>query len=217
METYAVTRRNSVLGRVFLGLSISLVFAFAGVFTGQYVPAGVIGLLMIVEFAMLIGAMFLQRRRSIGMWFVYLFTFVSGVTLYPTLSYYAGVLGPGALLKAIGVSAIAFLVAAAVASRTSFDFSWLGGFLLIGLIAIVIMGLVSFFTGFSTMFGLVYSLLGIAIFVGYVLYDVNRMAHFGLSENAVPWMVLSLYLDFINLLLFVLQLLGILGGQSSRR
>lgn len=215
METYVATR-NSVLGRVFFGLALSLVFAFAGVFAGQYVPPGITGLLMIVELVMLFGAMFLQRRKAIGMSFVYVFTFISGVTLYPILAYYTGLLGPAALLKAIGVSAIAFIVAAAVASRTSFDFSFLGGFLFIGLIAIVVMGLVSMFVGFSTMAGLIYSLLGIAIFVGYVLYDVNRMAHNGLSDTMVPWMVLSLYLDFINLLLFVLQLLGILGGQSRR-
>lgn len=215
METYAPTR-NSVFGRVFFGLAISLVFAFVGVYVGQYVPYGLLAILMIVELVMLFGAMFLQRRRAIGMTFVYAFTFISGMTLYPTLAAYAGLLGPAALLKAIGVSAIAFVVAAVVASRTSFDFSFLGGFLLIGLIAIVVMGLISMFIGFSTMAGLIYSLLGIAIFVGYVLYDVNRMAHHGLSETMVPWMVLSLYLDFINLLLFVLQLLGILGGQSRR-
>lgn len=212
---YAVTR-NSVMGRVFFGLAVSLVFAFVGVYTGQYVPTAVIGLLSIVELVMLIGAMFLQRRKSIGMTFVYAFTFISGITLYQVLARYAMILGPAALLKAIGVTAIAFIVAAAVASRTSFDFSFLGGFLFIGLLAIVVMGLVSMFIGFSTMAGLIYSLLGIAIFVGYVLFDVNRMAHYGLSETMVPWMVLSLYLDLINLLLFVLQLLGFLGGQSRR-
>jgi uncharacterized protein len=212
METVVLTR-NSVLGRVFFHLAISLVFAFVGVFAGQYVPPGVIRLLMFVELIMIFGAMFLQRRRSMGMPFVFLFTFISGITLYPIRAYYTGLLGPATLLKAIGVSAIAFIVAGAVASRTSFDFSFLGGFLFIGLIAIVVMGLVSMFVGFSTMAGLIYSLLGIAIFIGYVLFDVNRMAHNGLSEAMVPWMVLSLYLDFINLLLFVLQLLGILGGQ----
>lgn len=215
METYALTR-NSVFARVFFGLAVSLVFAFAGVYAGQYVPPAVIGILMIVELLMIMGAMFLQRRRHMGMTFVYVFTFVSGVTLYPILARYAVLLGPATLLKAIGVSAIAFIVAAMVASRTSFDFSFLGGFLFIGLIGIVVMGLVSMFIGFSTMAGLVYSLLGIAVFIGYVLFDVNRMAHNGLSETMVPWMVLSLYLDFINLLLFVLQLLGILGGQSRR-
>jgi len=214
METYAVTR-SSVFGRIFLGLGISLVMAFIGVVTGQYVPTGLLMLLMLVEIGMIVGAMFLQRRRQIGMTFVLAFTFISGMTLYPALAHYEMLLGPTTLLRAIGVSAVAFIVAAGIASRTSFDFSFLGGFLMIGLVAIVIMGLVSMFIGFSTITGLVYSLVGIAVFVGYVLFDVNRIAHQGISEAHVPWVVLSLYLDFINLLLFVLQLLGILG-QSRR-
>lgn len=215
MQSYAASR-NSIFSRVFFGLAMSLVTAFIGVYAGQYVPFPVLRLLQLVELVLIFGAMFMQRRRRMGMTFVLVFTFISGLTLYPTLVYYAGLLGAATLLKGIAVSAVAFIVSAAVASRTSFDFSFLGGFLFIGLIAVVLMGLVSLFIGFSTMAGLIYSLLGIAIFVGYVLFDVNRMAHYGLSEAMVPWMVLSLYLDFINLLLFVLQLMGILGGQSRR-
>lgn len=211
----SVVSRNNVFGRIFSGLGLSLVTAFIGVVVGQHVPRSLLIFLAIVEIGMIIGAMFLQRRRQIGMTFVLVFTFISGMTLYPVLAHYEVLLGSTTLLKAIGVSAVAFIVAAAIASRTSFDFSFLGGFLMIGLVAIVIMGLVSMFIGFSTMAGLVYSLVGIAVFVGYVLFDVNRIAHQGISEAQVPWVVLSLYLDFINLLLFVLQLLGILG--ESRR
>ncbi len=214
METYVLSR-NSAIGKVFFGLCLSLVTAFAGVYAGQYVPPGLIMLLAVVELGMIVVAMIMQRRRSIGMPFVLLFTFISGITLRYTLSTYAMELGWPLVLKAIGVSAAAFLVAAVVASRTSFDFSFLGGFLFIGLIAILAMGIVSIFTGFSTMAELVYSLLGIAVFIGYVLFDVNRLAREGVSEQLVPWVVLSLYLDFVNLLLFVLRLIGVL--ESDRR
>lgn len=214
METYTLTRGN-VLGKVFFGLFLSLVSAFAGVYAGQFVPTSLIGLLMIVELVMIVAAMFLQRKRSIGMPFVIAFTFISGITLWPALMAYTAMLGPQLVLQAIAVSGGSFLIAAAVASRTSFDFSFLGGFLFVGLMAILLMGVVSLFTGFSTMTELVYSLLGIAVFIGYVLFDVNRIARMGISQEQVPWVVLSLYLDFINLLLFVLQLFGVL--QSNRR
>lgn len=215
MEAYTLVRGN-VLGKVFVGLFWSLVAAFAGVSIGSYIPWPVIVLLGLVELIMLVAAMFLQRRKSIGMPFVLAFTFISGITLWPTLVHYTALLGPGMVLKAIGVSAVAFLVAAVVASRSSLDFSFLGGFLFIGLIAIVLMGVVSLFIGFSTLTELIYSLLGIAIFIGYVLFDVNRIARMGLSEEQVPWVVLSLYLDFINLLLFVLRLFGVLQSDSRR-
>jgi uncharacterized protein len=207
--------RNSLLSRVFAGLFASLLSASLGLFAGQYVPPTVIFILMLVEFAMIIAAMVMQRRRSIGMPFVLVFTFISGLTLFPAIAMYTTTLGAYAVLKAVGVSAAAFLIASIAASRTSLDFSWLGGFLFVGLMAVLVMGLVSFFVGFSTLAGLIYSLLGIAVFIGYVLYDVNRLVHHGATEQMVPWIVLSLYLDFINLFLFVLRLMGIL--QDSRR
>lgn len=207
--------RNTLYGKIFAGLFASLLTASVGLFTGQFVPTGLMMLLMLVEFVMIFAAAFMQRRRRIGMSFVLAFTFISGLTLFSILARYTDMLGAMAVLKAVGVATIAFLVAAIVAARTSFDFSFLGGFLLIGLLAIVGMGVVSMFIGFSTMTGLVYSLLGIAIFIGYVLYDVNRIAHQGVTSDQVPWVVLSLYLDFVNLFLFVLRLMGVL--QDSRR
>lgn len=214
MRSYALAR-NQVISRVFLGLGMSLVTACAGVVADQYVPPLLIGLLMLVELGMIVAAMFMQRSRSIGMPFVLVFTFISGMTLYPAIAYYVYSLGAPTVLKALGVSAVAFFIAAAVASRTSFDFRFLGGFLFVGLLALVLMGLVSFFIPFSTQAGLIYSILGIAVFVGYVLFDVNRMVHYGVAEEHVPWVVLSLYLDFINLFLFILRLFGVL--QSDRR
>lgn len=214
-KTYVATRQGA-LGKVFFGLALSLVTAFLGVYAGQYVPLGLIRVLAFVELGMIIVAMLMQRRRRIGMPFVFAFTFISGITLYPTMAYYAGLLGPTELLKGIGISAIAFTVAAIVASRTSFDFSFLGGFLLIGLIAILGMGILSFFIGFGTGTHMVISIVGIMVFVGYVLFDVNRLAHNGITDDLVPFVVLSLYLDLINLILFVLQLMGLMGGQSRR-
>lgn len=214
MQAYALTR-NTLLSKVFGGLFMSLLTAMVGLYAGQYVPRGLLQLLVIVELVMIVVAMFVQRRRRIGMAFVLTFTFISGMTLLPTMQAYAAMLGTTMVLQAVGVAAAAFLIAAVTASRSSMDFSFLGGFLFIGLIALLLMGLVSMFTGFSTMAELVYSLLGIAIFVGYVLFDVNRIAKQGVTAEQVPWVVLSLYLDLVNLILFVLRLFGIL--QSSRR
>lgn len=215
MHAFTLEQKNHMIGRVFFGLFLSLLTAGLGVVVGSYLPPTLIGALMIVELVMVVVAMFIQRRRRIGYMFVLAFTFISGVTLFPIIANYTALLGPQIILKALGVTAIAFLVASIVASRTSLDFSFLGGFLFVGLLVIVLMGLVSFFIGFSTQFSLVYSILGIAIFVGYILYDVNRLVKYGVAEADVPWIVLSLYLDFVNLFLFVLRLFGVL--QDSRR
>jgi FtsH-binding integral membrane protein len=125
-------------------------------------------------------------------------------------------LGTGLVIKALAVSAGAFLIASIVAANTSLDFSFLNGFLFIGLMALLLMGIVSIFTGFSSVMSLVYALLGIGVFVGYILFDVNRIARQGLSAQMVPWVVLSLYLDFVNLFLFVLRLMGVLQSSDRR-
>ncbi|TDY44526.1 hypothetical protein C7445_10924 [Alicyclobacillus sacchari] len=216
MQTYTITQ-NRLLGRVFLGLFGTLLTALVGVLAGTQLPIGLIPVLSLVELGMIVYAMFRQRTRAIGFPFVYLFTFISGITLWPIISYYAIGLGVGIVIKALAVTAGAFLVASFVASRSSMDFSFLGGFLFIGMLALLLMGIVSIFTGFSSVASLIYAFLGVAIFVGYVLFDVNRLAQYGVAEQHVPWMVLSLYLDFVNLFLFVLRLMGIMGGSSDRR
>ncbi|MFB5192282.1 Bax inhibitor-1/YccA family protein [Alicyclobacillus fastidiosus] len=215
MQTYTVSQ-NRVLGRVFFGLFGTLLAALVGVLVGTQIPTLLIGVLGIVELVMLFVAMFRQRKRAIGFPFVYAFTFISGVTLWPNIHHYAVTLGAGLVIQALGVSAGAFLIAAIVASRTSMDFSFLGGFLFIGLMALLLMGLIALFTGFSSTMNLAYSLIGIGVFIGYILFDINRIAKYGISEQAVPLVVLSLYLDFVNLFLFVLRLMGVLGSSDRR-
>lgn len=214
MQTYSVSR-GSAIGRVFMGLFGTLLTASIGVYASQYMPPAIVPIAMVVELVMIIAAMFLQRRRSIGYGFVYSFTFISGITLYPYIASYTMTYGPGLVLQALLVTAGAFLISAIVASRTSLDFSFLGGFLFVGLMAILLMGIVSLFTGFSTVASLIYSLIGIGVFIGYILYDVNRIARQGIAEQNIPWVVLTLYLDIVNLFLFILRLMGIM--QSSRR
>jgi uncharacterized protein len=214
LQEYSLAK-SPVLGRVFLGLFGSLLLATAGVYVGQFVPPFAFMVLMVAELVMIIAAMFIQRKRSIGYGFVYAFTFISGITLYPTIAHYTMLMGPAPVIKALAVTAGAFFISSFVASRSSLDFSFLGGFLFVGLIAILLMGVISIFIPFSTMTSLVYSLIGIGIFVGYVLFDVNRIARMGIAESEVPWMVLSLYLDFINLFLFVLRLMGILESDNK--
>lgn len=214
MQAYSMSRGN-IMSKVFLGLFVSLIFAAIGNYVGQFLPPAVDELAIFVELIMIIAAMFMSRRRAIGYPFVFTFTFISGLSIYPYIAAYTSEYGSGIVFKALAVTAVSFLVASIVASRSSMDFSFLRGFLFIGIIALILMGIVSFFVGFSSTTELMYSFLGIAIFIGYVLFDVNRIARRGVAEQHIPWVVLSLYLDIINLFLFILQFFG--ASSSSRR
>lgn len=202
------------MSRVFFGLFLSLLTACIGLVLGQYVPIQWHYPLIFVELGMLVVAMLMQRSRRIGMTFVLAFTLISGMTLFPIIALYTSMLGATMVLEAAAVTGVAFLITAIVASRTEFDFTFLRGFLFVGLLALLLLGVGSLFINFGSTMSMVYTLLGIAIFIGYILFDVNRMVHHGVSEQMVPWIVLSLYLDVVNLFLFILSLFGL---TSSRR
>lgn len=82
-----------------------------------------------------------------------------------------------------------------------------------GLITLIILSVIGIFVH-ATALQLAIAAGGIVIFSGYVLYDIQVMRTGLVTEADVPWMVLSLFLDFINLLLSILRLFGILGSRD---
>jgi uncharacterized protein len=209
----SVSERRYGAARVLPSFFISLLIGTIGLYIARYVPPVLFFPLSIVELIMIFAATFLRRRRAVSFSFVYAFTFLSGITLFPIIATYAGEFGGRIILQAFTVTVVAFGGAAAYASLSKADFNFLGGFLFIGLLVLLGMGLVNLFIPFSTQTEMIYSAIGILIFIGYVLFDVSRITRYGISEEDVPLAVLSLYLDFVNLFLFILRFLGV----SSRR
>jgi uncharacterized protein len=195
--------------RIMPTLIISLLIAGIGVFIGQYVPRSLFLPLSIVELIMIFAAVFMRKSRAVGYGFLYSFTFISGLTIFPAIEHYIIHIGLDNVLKAFGVTVFAFGAASFYAARTKANFHFLSGFLFIGLLALLGMGIVNIFLPFSRTVDMVYSLLGIFIFIGYTLFDISRITNYGVAEEDVPFVVLSLYLDFVNLFLFVLRLMGV--------
>lgn len=209
MNGYEGIARRATLGRVFLGLFASMMSATVGMAVGQYVPTTLFMPLMLVELGMVLVASFVQRRKAVGWTFVMLFTFISGVTLTPILAVYTQLLGVRMVEEAFLVTAGTFGLTAIVASRRNADFSWLRNFLFAGIMVLIGLGVINLFVPFSTAFDFGYTYLGIAVFIGYMLFDVNRLTKYGVTIEQVPIVVLRLYLDFINLFLFILRLMGL--------
>jgi len=88
---------------------------------------------------------------------------------------------------------------------TKKDFSYLGGMLFAGIIAMMVAGIVMWFVH-STLLHTIYCVVGIVIFCGYVLYDTSQILNRLGPDEAVAGAV-SLYLDFINLFMLILNLL----------
>ncbi|OIK13597.1 Bax inhibitor-1/YccA family protein [Bacillus sp. MUM 13] len=200
----------SVLRSFALSLAVSVI----GMAAGMYIPQALFLPLALLEAAMLIGAFIMRKKQSIGYTFLYLFTFISGITTYPIIAHYIAESGANVVLMA-GVTATAVFGGLALyASATKRDLSFLGGFLFAALLALVVLGIFNIFSPLSSMAMLIYSFIGILVFSGYVLFDINRMKHYGVSAEEVPLMALNLYLDFINLFINILRFFGILSNDD---
>ena len=211
------TDRWGSLGEIFKILSFSLVFSFLGAVVGAlFVPVTLVPLFIVVELIMIIAAVVIRmRQKRIGLTFLFSFTAVSGVTLYPVVLYYASTLGAQLVAVAFATTAIVFGVLAVYAYQSSRDFSYLGGFLFGGTIALVVIGLVGLFFPFAGSFmDYIYTFGGVLIFIGWILYDISNIRH-GVAQDDVPLVVLNLYLDLVNLFLFILRLLALLTGRRD--
>jgi len=116
----------------------------------------------------------------------------------------------GSIVSAFMGAAVLFAVMSGYGYFTKKDLSGFGSFLLVGLIAIIIASVINIFIG-STVFQMVISAIGVLVFLGLTACDTQRIRVMVSRENdgkAEVMGALSLYLDFINLFLMLLQLFG---------
>ena len=205
---------SQIMPSVLRVFALSLGFSFVGTLAGAYVPAGLFLPLSILELVMLVSAFFLRRRKAVSYTFLYVFTFISGITLYPIVAHYLATAGANTVISAFGTTTTVFTGLAIYASKTKRNFSYLGGFLMAALLALVAISIFNIFWPLSSTGMLAYSFIGVMVFSGYILFDINQMKRYGVSAENVPLMALSLYLDFINLFLSILRIFGILSKND---
>lgn len=110
------------------------------------------------------------------------------------------------LLEAFAITALIFILLSAYAHISKTDFSFMGGFLFVAVFVNMIFGFIAMITG-SPFLHFIYAIAGVLIFSGYILYDTSNIIHkFGPDDVIIA--SIELYLDIINVFLFVLQLLG---------
>jgi FtsH-binding integral membrane protein len=126
------------------------------------------------------------------------------------------VYSPVAIAQAFAATAAGFAALSLYGYTTKRDLSAFGTFLIIGLVGLIVASLINLFVN-SGPLGLVISLVGVLLFAGLTAYDTQRtkslyfqVAGYGpeMVGKAVVMSALSLYLDFINMFLFILRLFG---------
>ncbi len=134
------------------------------------------------------------------------------VSVGATLSTIFLVYTSSSIMRVFFITGSMFLVMAIVGFLTKVDLSKFGALLIMGLVGIIIASVVNIFLG-SDSLQMIVSYLGVGIFLGLTAYDVQKIkklyAEFGSAGNLAILGALSLYLDFLNLFLFLLRIFGV--------
>ena len=198
-----VEERMAFLKKVYGLLSLSLLSAVIGAYFGKALPPGLMMPLFIVEIVLVIFAMAVRRKPVWNVVALFSFTTLSGVTLGPVMVIYnAGVIQEALVLTLLIFGGLTFYV-----MTTKKDFSYLSGFLIVGLITVIIGGLLNAFLFQSPMLEFAMAGGGVILFSGFILYDTsNILRNYDVQDYTSA--TLALYLDVLNLFLMLLRLLG---------
>jgi len=174
----------------------------------------------IIGIALFLGSFFaasaLRERPGINVAALFGASFVSGLYIAPMLFFATAMASQGQTMTAAPVrdafllSVLGFTGLTSYAMLSKRDFSFLRGFLSMGLVVLIGAMLLSFFVG-GNAFGLAIASVGVLLFGGFILFDTSRILRDPSNRDPVG-AAIGLYLNFLNLFLFLLRILG-----SSRR
>jgi hypothetical protein len=156
-----------------------------------------------------VGFQKLSAKNLLGIFLIY--STLTGISLSTIFSVYTA----SSIASTFFISAITFGIMAAAGYTTKTDLTKMGSFLYMALIGIIIASVINWFMQ-SEQMDYIISIIGVLIFTGLTAYDVQKIKNIGSqveqgSETAQKLMImgaLTLYLDFINLFLMLLRLLG---------
>ena len=210
----SVLTTNRVLRNTYALLSLTLLFSSvtAGVSMAIHAPP--------MAYLLSIGASFLllwlvlprTENSSAGIWVVFAVTGLLGFGLGPILNLYMALAnGPQLIMTALGGTGVIFLGLSGYVLTTRKDFSFLGGFLFVGFVVVLLAALANIFLQIPAM-SLALSSAVILIMSGFILFDTSRIIHGG--ETNYIRATVGLYLNIYNIFINLLSLLGALSGDD---
>ncbi|MCK5925754.1 MAG: Bax inhibitor-1/YccA family protein [Methylococcales bacterium] len=210
----SILETNKVLRNTYLLLSITLVFSAATAGIAMYLELPRFG--MLITLGVYFGLLFLTtkfRDSAWGILLVFALTGFMGLTLGPILNSYIGAYANGSelIMTALGGTGIIFLGLSGYALTTRKDFSFMGGFLMIGILVAFIAGIAAMFLPIPGL-SLAVSAMFILLMSGMILYQTSEIIHGGETNYILA--TISLYISIYNLFLSLLQILGVVGGSD---
>ena len=212
--------QNKVLRNTYMMLALTMIPTVIGAFVGMSInfsfmaASPIMGALLM--FGAMMGLMFAVSALRNSVWGIAAllgFTFVAGVFLGPILQVALHFSNGARLIgQAAGGTGIIFFSLATLATVTKKDFSFMGKFLFIGLILLIVASLANLFFQIPAM-SLTISSIAVLIFSAFILYDVSRIVHGG--ETNYVMATLGLFLSIYNLFISLLQLLMAFSGERD--
>ncbi len=205
---------NKVLRNTYMLLSMTLLFsgftAALSVFLNMPPMTYLISAIGGMVIAMFVLPRFADSAAGIGI--VFLITGLLGFGLGPVLTMYASLPNGGNIITlSLGGTGLIFMGLSAYALTTKKDFSFLGGFLMVGFLLVLLAAVANIFLQIPAM-SLMISAVVIMIMSGFILYDTSRIVHGGETNYVLA--TIGLYMTIFNIFISLLQILGIMGNDD---
>ena len=212
--------QNKVLRNTYTMLALTMIPTIIGAFVGLSVSFSFMALHPIMApllmFGVMMGMLFAVSALRNSVWGIVMllgFTFVAGVFLGPILQHALHLRNGAQLIgMAAGGTGLIFFSLATLATVTRKDFSFMGKFLFIGVILLIVASLANIFFAIPAL-SLTISAIAVLIFSAFILYDISRIIHGGETNYVMATM--SLYLDIYNIFVNLLSLLMAFTGERN--
>jgi modulator of FtsH protease len=211
---------NKVLRNTYMLLGLTMIPTVIGALFGMSMNFAFMAehpiMYSLGAFAVMMGMFFAisaTRNSGLGVVLLLALTGFMGLMLGPILQVALG-LSNGAQIVAMaagGTGAI-FLVLAGIATTSKRDFSFMGKFLLVGIVLLILASLANLFFQIPAL-ALTLSAVAVLLFSAFILYDVSRVVNGG--ETNYVMATLAIYLDIYNLFVNLLQLLMAFMGERE--
>lgn len=211
-STQSVLETNKVLRNTYLLLGMTLLFsAVCAAITMAMGISPMVSLLMTIGAFITLFVVNKKADTASGIYWIFLFTGLMGGSLGYTLNFYLGVAGPGLIMEALGGTALIFFALSAYVLTTKKDFSFMGGFLMIGMLVVFVAAIANIFFSVPAVHLAISSAI-IFLMSGFILFDTSRIIHGG--ETNYIRATVGLYLNIYNIFVSLLHILGVFGGDD---
>jgi len=218
--TTSAATQNRVLRNTYLLLALSMVPTVLGALAGIQMKFSFFAGSPMIGFLVFLGMAFgfmwgIEKTKNSG-WGVALllgFTFFMGLMLSRILQVALGFSNGGTLIAmAAGGTGAVFFVMSAVATTIKRDLGFLGKFLFVGMIVLLLAALANAFFQIPAL-ALTISAVAVLLFSAYLLYDIARIVQGGEDNYVVA--TLAVYLDIYNIFVSLLNLIMAFGGERD--